>query len=59
MYQREMPDAEDFGGVIDALLRLQDTYQIPPLHFVDGTFSPAGDSPRMTGIAYVHKHFIR
>ncbi|XP_067935158.1 prolyl 4-hydroxylase subunit alpha-1-like [Watersipora subatra] len=48
IYRTEMPDREDFTGVIDALLRLQDTYEIPPLHFVDGTFSPAGNSPRMT-----------
>lgn len=49
MYRSEMPDQEDFGGVVDSMLRLMDTYQIPPSKFVDGTFSPVGNSPTMTG----------
>lgn len=50
MYKAEMASQEDFNGVVDAILRLQDTYEIPPLKFVDGTFSPVGNSPPMTGM---------
>lgn len=44
-----MPSDEDFYGVIDALLRLQDTYEIPTVKFVDGTFTPSNNSHKMTG----------
>ena len=44
-----MPTKEDFAGVVDALLRLMDTYDIPPSKFVDGTFSPVDNSPKMSG----------
>mgnify|MGYP001794738580 FL=1 len=49
IYQGEMPTEEDLHGVIDAVLRLQDTYQIPVHQFVDGTFSPVNNSAKMTG----------
>ena len=53
-YQSEMPTKEDFAGVVDALLRLMDTYDIPPSKFVDGTFSPVDNSPKMTGQYIYH-----
>lgn len=49
LYKHEMPTTEDFEGVIDAILRLQDTYEISSGQFVDGSFSKASNSPRMTG----------
>lgn len=49
MYRSEMPDREDFAGVVDSLLRLMDTYQIPPAKLVDGSFSPVANSHTMTG----------
>jgi len=47
-YKSEMPTQEDFNGVVNAILRLMDTYNIHPSKFVDGTFSPVDNSPRMT-----------
>ncbi|XP_067948072.1 prolyl 4-hydroxylase subunit alpha-1-like [Watersipora subatra] len=47
-HRAEAPDREDFDGVIEALLRLQDTYEIPCIRFVDGTFTSDVNSPRMT-----------
>lgn len=47
----ELPDDEDLDGVVSAVLRLQDTYQLPAAKIADGTFSPRKLSPPMTGIA--------
>jgi len=45
-----MPTYEDLEGVVDATLRLQDTYQIPVISIVDGTFTPLENSPPMSGM---------
>lgn len=49
MYSPYLPDDEDLSGVVDAILRLQDTYQLPAYQIADGTFTPSRNSPSMTG----------
>jgi len=48
-YQPYLPDEEDFEGVVAAILRLQDTYQLTSQQIADGTFTPTNRSPPMSG----------
>ena len=59
LHKSELPDVEDARGVMDALLRLQDTYEIPAHQFVDGTFTSQVNSPRMTGKLLRDYQFFR
>lgn len=48
-YRPHLPDDEDLDGVVSAVLRLQDTYQLPTHKIADGSFAPGKFSPQMTG----------
>ena len=48
-YKPSLPDDEDLEGVIAALLRLQDTYQLTSQQIADGTFTPTNRSPPLSG----------
>ena len=45
-----LPDDEDLQGVVDALLRLQDTYKLSSRQIADGIFTPVNRSPPLTGL---------
>ncbi|KAF6020999.1 P4HA2 [Bugula neritina] len=61
-YQPYLPDEEDFEGVVAAILRLQDTYQLTSQQIADGTFTPTNRSPPMSALdcfnfgAFAHKY---
>ncbi|XP_067938123.1 prolyl 4-hydroxylase subunit alpha-1-like isoform X1 [Watersipora subatra] len=43
-----LPDNEDLEGVVAAVLRLQDTYELTSQRIADGTFTPINRSPPLT-----------
>ncbi|KAK3708857.1 hypothetical protein QZH41_016282, partial [Actinostola sp. cb2023] len=47
-HQEHFSTKEDLEGAITALLRLQDTYQLPPKLFADGKLPRVRQMPRMT-----------
>ena len=49
-HQPYLPDDEDLDGVVAAILRLQDTYQLTSQQIADGTFTPVNKSPPLSGI---------
>ena len=52
-HKEAFPAKEDYDGAITALLRLQDTYQLQPSSFTQGTLPGAVRSPKM-GLSEVY-----
>ena len=48
-YADMLPSDSDVQSALDAIIRLQQTYQIPAIDIADGQILPSSPSPRLTG----------